>query len=723
MKTLTVAPVEMVGIEELGLTYGSGGPVWGVVCYGGYACWLKNIKTSICPNYHLMFLMSCRMQIKGVYVNDSNGHTENHSGIIFGSSSTYNGCCGSLVEDCIIIKNFPGIEVNYGSSGNVFAYNYVYDSYQDGFGEGASIDADHGPHCVMNLYEGNITSMFQCDGYFGSSYYGTVYRSYSSGIGWTYTDPNKAIALNRWALYWNVAGCVLGTNASSIYEMTTSGDTTATIYQLGYPNMGNNSYTGNRPPNAPVNPGDDQSRDLFVITNIYRHGNWDKVSNAILWASTNADHVLPNSYYLTSKPSWFGNLTWPPIDPSTPTYSRSITNIPAGYRFTFGTNPPADTPTTFYIATNGSTSNDGLSPATPWPQSKVETNGGGITYYFASGDYTNLTLNVTNTTIIATTKWGPRIIGLTNAHGINVAASNCVVDGFIITNSFIDGLKMNASSNRIRNCWVVKSGQGDPSGTNLAMGISGHGYNSNIVEMNLVEYNGVMTNSDHGIYVDGTNITIRGNVVRYNKTYGIKLADDVRNTHDSYIYENIVYGNPKGITVETHDGTSSTNYVLNNTILAAEKDAVTTFSGVLSMTNNILLAQPSYYTYVTNAPTTLREDYDLVSKEGVTAYGTHTVTNANLTTGFVSTNIGLYWLNAGATARGMAVPITLAVDFFGNASPTITDVGAVQYTSALAADTRTLDPSGSTGGDYWGTPVPGGTFIQSVPGLRARRGR
>lgn len=28
-----------------------------------------------------------------------------------------------------------------------------------------------------------------------------------------------------------------------------------------------------------------------------------------------ADHVLPNSLYLSSKPSWWGSVAWPPIGP------------------------------------------------------------------------------------------------------------------------------------------------------------------------------------------------------------------------------------------------------------------------------------------------------------------------------------------------------------------------------------------------------------------------
>ena len=64
-----------------------------------------------------------------------------------------------------------------------------------------------------------------------------------------------------------------------------------------------------------------------------------------MWYTNNvqnpADHGIPNSYYLTSKPAFFGSLTWPPFNPAAGLAGASITNIPAGYRFVYGTNPPS----------------------------------------------------------------------------------------------------------------------------------------------------------------------------------------------------------------------------------------------------------------------------------------------------------------------------------------------------------------------------------------------
>ena len=50
--------------------------------------------------------------------------------------------------------------------------------------------------------------------------------------------------------------------------------------------------------------------------------------------------TLPNSLAYTAKPAWFGSLTWPPVNPSSPTFSYEI--IPAGYRYINDAAPDPD---------------------------------------------------------------------------------------------------------------------------------------------------------------------------------------------------------------------------------------------------------------------------------------------------------------------------------------------------------------------------------------------
>lgn len=113
----------------------------------------------------------------------------------------------------------------------------------------------------------------------------------------------------------NVIGCVLGTaGQSNTYEAAypASGDSSLkTIWRLGY---GGASWAG----------------DPNVKATLLRHGNFDYVTNSVVWDSNIPDHTLPASLYLTSKPAWWGNLRWPAIGPD---LNPMVGTIPAQQRF------------------------------------------------------------------------------------------------------------------------------------------------------------------------------------------------------------------------------------------------------------------------------------------------------------------------------------------------------------------------------------------------------
>ena len=54
--------------------------------------------------------------------------------------------------------------------------------------------------------------------------------------------------------------------------------------------------------------------DPKVKPTTLRDGNFDYVTNTVKWDTT--AQTLPNSLYLTSKPAFFGSLTWPWVDPT-----------------------------------------------------------------------------------------------------------------------------------------------------------------------------------------------------------------------------------------------------------------------------------------------------------------------------------------------------------------------------------------------------------------------
>lgn len=337
---------EMSGVEDMtldatGRVVGNG--IWFDQTYG---CWIRNVRTILINNYHIMLTQSLNDEIAKVFCDDSPAHDPNHGGVLLGSTSDGMGTCGTVFYDSIVNRVFPGVEINAGSSGNVIAYNFIKDPFYDNFGQGAGIDVNHSPHCMMTLVEGNVVNMIQNDGYFGSSSHHTYFRNWSHGLvteglgGQPGNYNSKCISLNRWSLYENIVGNVLGCqNFTPNYQSITLSDygySVSTIYQFGYPNMGNNDYTGTRPPSTDkVN-----ARDLNVEATALIHGNWDSKSKAISWAASITDRQLPNSLYLSSKPAWFGNLLWPPVDPATGYTNLTSSSIPAGYRYVHGVDPP-----------------------------------------------------------------------------------------------------------------------------------------------------------------------------------------------------------------------------------------------------------------------------------------------------------------------------------------------------------------------------------------------
>ena len=161
---------------------------------------------------------------------------------------------------------------------------------------------------------------------------------------------------------------------------------------FGQPNIGNPSSSGTAPPwkdwGTPAGPGGFQELDMGVQATLVRKGNYNYFDKAIPAGESLGSDTLPASLYLATKPAWFGNLAWPPINPISPGSPDATTiyqKIPAGYRFVNGTNPsgataggggisaptptpaptPAPTPTPSSTATPTPTPSSAATPTLP----------------------------------------------------------------------------------------------------------------------------------------------------------------------------------------------------------------------------------------------------------------------------------------------------------------------------------------------------------------------
>ena len=204
-----------------------------------------------------------------------------------------------------------------GASGNVISYNYLHEIlFDDPWWLIASPSISHAPHPKMNLWEGNIAYKAEGDIIHGSSSHNTIFRSQSKG--WqseTITTRNNAIEIAAKNNYYNVVGCVLGTpGKSNRYEALPDQPyddwTDDVIWVLG------------------VGSGVD---DPNVANTLLRHGNFDYVTNSVIWDPSIPNHDIPDSLYLPHTPGWWCQETpWPPIGPDVP---GLVNDIPAKRRF------------------------------------------------------------------------------------------------------------------------------------------------------------------------------------------------------------------------------------------------------------------------------------------------------------------------------------------------------------------------------------------------------
>ncbi|MES2692300.1 MAG: glycosyl hydrolase family 28-related protein [Verrucomicrobiota bacterium] len=383
-----------VGLEHMLIDMSGSTAPFSVWLQQAYGCWVKNVHVKKSANYHIFLNDSLNCEVRQCHLDELNHVGTNGAGIL---CNTISGC---LIEDNIIYKAFPLIEVNHGSSGNVFAYNFCEDS-----SPGVAIDSNHGPHNAYNLYEGNIAPNLQSDGYFGSTSQDTLFRNWFHGIlngrmGWT-------LSLNRFTRDYSIIGNIFQKAGYSL-----NGDGVS----MGNPNMGNSSFVGNGPPwtdslrigigmlsqsgstvtvSSPIftaahvgwfimtptnsvlaaitaykdpqtvtvnnskelsgipyiltpGPGGYQALDDGVASSAIRKGNYYYYGNKIPASESLGGEPLPASLFRTSKPAYFEGLAWPPFDPSNPNPRNE--SIPAGYRYATGaapapgsgTNPPPD---------------------------------------------------------------------------------------------------------------------------------------------------------------------------------------------------------------------------------------------------------------------------------------------------------------------------------------------------------------------------------------------
>jgi hypothetical protein len=311
-------PVRFAGIEDLTVqNTGGNNSAHGIGLSYAYGCWIRNCR-EIKFRYGINTYLAVRCEIRHCTSGQPSGSGDDYKFNLF-----YTGNC--LFEDNIV-NSFNSAFLLESCVGNAFAYNYTTNANSTSGGNMNSGDFNsHGGNNALNLMEGSSHVQVSLDNGWGSAYGFVLLRNRIRGwdeAGSSYGNYVAAIDVYSMNRFMTFVGNVLGTSGkNTVYESQSTGNNRVYLTQLSI---------GGYPP----------SPDPVVTSSMIRAMNWDSANNGIVTGGYTSNDV-PASLLYTSKPAYFGSLRWPPIDPTNPTYSSSRTNIPAGFRFIFGVDPPS----------------------------------------------------------------------------------------------------------------------------------------------------------------------------------------------------------------------------------------------------------------------------------------------------------------------------------------------------------------------------------------------
>lgn len=322
------------GVENLSLTKAAAGGVQFFFC--AY-CWVKNVEVGTWISGAMDTDYSARVQIEFNYLHDcadcESSGAEYPLQIDSASTETY-------VVNNIILKSGKGMVAKASNTG-VIAYNYVDETFYMHSAIGdywieLGLNASHYAGTHHFLFEGNWGPNCDGDETHGNSIYQVFFRNDCAGLRTPFTDPsiNKTVndaagigyfggggattpsprraagpmAFNYW---YSFVGNVLGTAGQST---TANGWVYRCQNNPGDQCIFMSGWTGSEWPGP--DPHLAASSNNFILID----GNYDYVNAAVTWASSDTQHLLPNSLYIPTKPAFFsaGSCTypWPWVTPT-----------------------------------------------------------------------------------------------------------------------------------------------------------------------------------------------------------------------------------------------------------------------------------------------------------------------------------------------------------------------------------------------------------------------
>lgn len=495
----TEPDTEMCGLEDLSITSNTGSGLFAIYISQAQNCWVKNvainnsaqaaIETSLCKN----------IEVRHVTLGGLQSATSQSYGVVWYM------CSDGLMIDSIAHDITGAMNFGPQASGCVVAYNYFTNLLYTPSSWNIAALASHDSHVCMNLVEGNYANTMYFDSIHGSASHNTVFRNRLTGWQPGRTGNTISFVSEQYCRSNNLVGNVLGTPGYHTHyacktqsECNSFSDTSIMVLGNGNAACGNGA--------TPL------AWDSNVAASTLVHGNYDYVNKSQMWDSSISDRNVPASLFLASKPSFFGNLPWPPVDPANPS-SASPTNIPAGYRYIYGTDPATGPINQPPIAAANATPRSGVSPLNVSFSSagSSDPEGATLTYNWVFGDGATSTAANPSHTYTAD---GSYTANLTVSDGVNstrsadisikvgnqapvVAASGSPLSGpSPLTVSFSSAGSSDPEGSALTYSWVFGDG-----GTSTAANPS-HTYQSNgVYTAKLTVSDGVKTSTSSDLTV------------------------------------------------------------------------------------------------------------------------------------------------------------------------------------------------------------------------------
>lgn len=363
---------------------------------------------------------------------------------------------------------------------------------------------------------------------------------------------------------------------------------------------------------------------------------------------------------------------------------------------------------TKYVHPNGSSGNTGNTAGSPWPLQYAFSNiSDGDTVIALNGAYASSEYFIENNGVLfqADEPRGAKLMRST-ADGLILypaGLTGIVIDGIEIAYATGHGLRLDGPGNTVKNCWLHHNKR---QGLFTPYASDGATHDDNIVEYNLVEYNGYGYTGDqtlnHGIYVIGDDLIVRGNVIRFQsgaglQVYGEKGNGDAIGWENFVAYSNLIYGNGTWgfTTYASPNGTGTRDvHLTNNTIIGGSTAACQIRYCTGYLHNNIIIG-PTVAVGYSGGTIHASSDYNILSHADYS--GAHNVITS--TPGFANQTANAYWLTAGAAARNAAdVTQIPAYDIHGAAQAAVLDIGAYQYIAAQTTTRRSYSGRVALGG-------------------------